>query len=306
VLILDQIDKTIIQELRDNCRVSFETLARLCGVTANAVKRRDNKLVEVGVIEKFVINLSLEMMNGQYLIGMVTTDGTEAEDENEFIDLVGNYPMVTHSFYDSNGICVIFAEVPGTKGLSDLGSYLRSLEHTVEVNMHVLPRERGGTIDLTSTHLKVLKVLRDDPRMAISTLAKKTGLTARRVRRAVNQLIDSQAIRFTILLKLNAGGATMFVIRLTWDEKQSSAPEIINWFKENYPQEFWYFYNSASEPLIWAILVVDHMREAESIVRNLKQVPSVNPTHMVFPYPEKRFKGLGNVMLDDLLESLGR
>ncbi|MHA1480776.1 MAG: Lrp/AsnC family transcriptional regulator, partial [Candidatus Thorarchaeota archaeon] len=95
-------DKTIIQELREICRVSFETLARQCGITANAVKRRVNKLVEVGVIEKFVINLSLEMMNGQYLIGMVTTDGTEAEDE--FIDLVGNYPMVTHSFYDSHGI----------------------------------------------------------------------------------------------------------------------------------------------------------------------------------------------------------
>ncbi|MHA1576642.1 MAG: winged helix-turn-helix transcriptional regulator [Candidatus Thorarchaeota archaeon] len=299
---MDQIDKTIIQELRENCRVSFETLARQCGITANAVKRRVNKLVELGVIEKFVINLSLEMMNGQYLICNIVTDGTE--DETEFIDLVGSYPMVTHSFYDSLGICVLFAEVPGVKGLSDLGSYLRSLEHAVEVNLHVLPRERGGTIDLTVTHLKVLQVLRNDPRATISTLAKKTGMTARRVRRIVNQFIESQAVRFTIHLTLNAGGATMFVIRLTWDEKQSNEDEIIEWFKKEYRQEYWYHYTSASDPLIWVILVVDHMREAENIVRSLKQVPSVNPTHMVFPYPEKRFKGLGNVMLDELLETL--
>jgi len=302
VLILDQIDKMIIQELRNNCRISFENLARECGISANAVKRRVNKLVEVGIIEKFVINLSLEMMNGQYLIGSIKTDGDE--DENEFVNLVGKYSMVTHSFYDSLGYCVLFAEVPGAKGFSELGSYLRSLKHTKEVSLHPLPRDRGGIIDLTPTHLKVLQILRDNPRIAISTLAKKTGLTARKARKAVNQLIDSQAIRFTFHLKLNAGGATMFVIRLTWDEKQTNETKIINWFKSNYDQEFWYHYTSAAEPVIWAILVVDHMRETEPILRNLKLVSSVNATNMVFPYPEKRFKGLGNVMLDELLEPL--
>ena len=299
---MDLVDKKILNVLRDNCRVSLEILAQECSITANAVKRRIEKLVDLGVINRFVIKLSLAMIDGVYLIGIIATD--KNEDQDEFIDQIGEYPMVTHSFYDSYGMCVLFAEVPGMKGLSELSGYIRSLANVERAEFHVLPMDRGGIIKLGQSHLKVLRSLRTNPRMAVSRIARESGLTARRVKRIINELQETRAIRFTIHLALNAGGSTMFVARTSWDDKQTNATLIAEWFKTEYPDEYWYHYQSASDPTLWAILVVDHIRDAEPIIRGLQQIPSVQITSMVFPYPEKRFKGLGFVMLDEILGQL--
>lgn len=296
---MDLVDKIILNSLSANCRASLETLAQECKITANAVKRRIEKLVDSGVIDRFVLNLSLAMVDGVYLIGIITTD--KNEDHAEFIDRVGEYPMVTHSFYDSYGMCVLFAEVPGMKGLSELSAYIRGLYNVQQAEFHVLPMDRGGKIELTKSHLKVLRSLRKNPRMAISKVALESGLTARRVKRVITELQETRAIRFTIHKTLNAGGSTMFVVRVRWDEKQTNATIIAEWFKNEYPDEYWYHYQSASEPTFWVILVVEHIRGAEPIIRGLQQIPSVEITSMVFPYPEKRFKGLGLVMLDEIL-----
>ncbi|MHA1636614.1 MAG: winged helix-turn-helix transcriptional regulator [Candidatus Thorarchaeota archaeon] len=299
---MDQIDKMIINFLRDNCRVSLETLAQECSITANAVKKRIEKLMDLGVIDSYVLKLSLDMIDGVYLIGIVNTD--KNEDSTEFIDQIGEYPMVTHSFYESSGMCVLFAEVPGMKGLSELSAYIRGLANVEGAEFHVLPMDRGGRIKLGKSHLKVLRSLRNSPRMAVSTIARETGLTARRVKRIINELYETRAIRFTIHLTLNAGGSTMFVVRVSWNEKQTNATMIAEWFSNEYPVEYWYHYQSASDSILWAILVVDHIRDAEPIVRGLQQIPSVELTSMVIPYPEKRFKGLGIIALDEILEPI--
>ncbi|MFX1475416.1 MAG: Lrp/AsnC family transcriptional regulator [Promethearchaeota archaeon] len=50
---MDQLDKVILMELRQNCRVSYRAIARKLGVTFKTVRKRVDNLIETGVIRRF-------------------------------------------------------------------------------------------------------------------------------------------------------------------------------------------------------------------------------------------------------------
>ena len=76
---LDLIDKGIIMDLDRNCRVSYEILSRKYNLAANSIKRRIEKLLESGVIQRFTIELSLAMMDSELMLALISTEGLEDE-----------------------------------------------------------------------------------------------------------------------------------------------------------------------------------------------------------------------------------
>ncbi|MHA2134716.1 MAG: Lrp/AsnC family transcriptional regulator [Candidatus Thorarchaeota archaeon] len=45
---MDRIDRTILSELCNNCRITYESLAKKTKLSANAVKNRVHHLIESG------------------------------------------------------------------------------------------------------------------------------------------------------------------------------------------------------------------------------------------------------------------
>ena len=76
---MDEMDKVILLGLSMNCRVSYQSLARKLGVSSNAIKKRVDHLIGTGVIERFGVELSLEMFEGDMALCILETDGTEDE-----------------------------------------------------------------------------------------------------------------------------------------------------------------------------------------------------------------------------------
>jgi len=189
VVAVDEIDKRIILQLDENCRKSYEAMARKFGMTANAIKKRVNRLLDEGLIRRFIVGLSLEMIGAELVIALVQTDGTEFPEEfmkqiGESIDAIQVSPVAC----GIGSLYCVFAFATGPKGILELGGHLRSMKPTTNVDIHILVYPKGKKMELSKTHLKVLKALLEDPRMAISDISKRAGLTARRVRRALNEL----------------------------------------------------------------------------------------------------------------------
>ena len=89
---MDSIDKSILLALDTNCRLSYQSLAETLGITATAIRKRFDRLIETGVIEEFNVLLKPAMLGSEDLVGLVYTDGSEKEDE--FIELMGANPNV--------------------------------------------------------------------------------------------------------------------------------------------------------------------------------------------------------------------
>jgi DNA-binding Lrp family transcriptional regulator len=309
------IDKNILMALETNCRVSYRTLADRLGVTSNAIKKRVRKLVDSGVIVQFIVELSLAMIDAELLMAEISTDGFE--NAEALIERIGANPMVRTVYQLADGRYFAIAEVVGAQGLFELGRFLRGFEAVSEVEMHTIIQAgrkvdmegskvdtRGRKIDFTPQQLRVLHVLREDARMRVAEIAKRTGLTAAKVRRVLQQLIDGGGVHFTVRWNLSAGESIVMEFRITWDETSAASDDIVRWLQEEFPLNFWFAFTSASRPTMITEFVVNHLREAEEISSRIKRVPFVKSVDTMVVYPPRKFPGLSHIRLDEMLAEI--
>jgi DNA-binding Lrp family transcriptional regulator len=315
---MDPMDKKILWELHEDCRMSYQKLSNILGISANAVKKRVAKLIETGVIYNFTAMLSLDYLKSEALYGLVYTDGEE--DEEQFIQKLGSNPMV-HVVgtiaSGGGGAYNFFAQYIGSQGLSELGRFVRTLEHVTQTEMFplLIPKDHRGVQALpirgkeiggefTRTELKVLRWLVDDSRMSISDVASHSGLTARRVGRTIEQLKD-KGVMFSVRWNLSAGGYDQVMIRTHVDEKKLAITEVAEWVRERFPNQFWLPYVSADEPIVFLSFVVSNMQEAEDIAQTLKRADFVKSTKVSVRFSETKFPWKGYIKIKDMIREAG-
>lgn len=317
--VLDPFDKKILWELHHNCRVSYQNLSRKLGISANAVKKRVKKLIDTGIIDSFTTILSPAMIGAEVLFAFVYTDGSE--DENAFITTIGNNPLVFNVGFAVSGagrVYTVYAQYTSSQDLSEIGRFLRQQQGVTHVEIHpLLPTAdtktkhvpASGAIDtlteFSRLQLRVLRVLVDDARMPISEIAARTNLTARRVRKIIQELLESGAVMFSVRWNLSAGGYDQFVIRIEFDEETSNSLNLNGWLENQFTSEFWVVYHSASAPIVFATFVVLNLQEAELISRRIKQASFVKSTTLLVRFSETKFPWLGEIKLTELLKQEG-
>ena len=291
---MDEIDKGIIWELHDNCRVSYRVLSDKFGITANAVRRRIMKMVELGLIDQYIVCLSV-----------VHTDGTE--DDEEFIQTIGSNEMslvVGRGACTEGGVYHVFAQYIGSKGLNDFGSFLRSQKQVTRAELFPILYDRGGRKELTKVDLRVIKALLEDARMPISEIADRTGFTARRVRRILNDFLETDSIWIVLRWNMNSSGYTQFLVRTTYDEKLVKSTELIDWLKETFPMKYWYTYLSAASPEAFIEFVVDELNDVEEITRTIKRASFVKSAFPLIRFSERKFPWLGEIYLRNMVSEI--
>ena len=315
---MDPMDKKILWELHENCRMSYQTLSNILGISANAVKKRVAKLIDTGVIFNFSAMLSLDYLNSEVLYGLVYTDGLEVEDK--FIQSLGNNPMVHvvgSIASPGGGAYNFFAQYIGSQGLAELGRFVRTLDHVSRTELFplLIPKDHRGVQALpvrgkdeggefSKTELKVLRWLVDDPRMSISDIASHTRLTARRVGRTIQQLMD-KGVLFSVRWNLSAGGYDLIMIRTLVDEKKLAVTEVAEWVREQFPNQFWLPYISADEPIVFLSFVVQNMQEAQVIGQTIKKADFVKSVVVSVRFSETKFPWMGHTIIKDMVRKAG-
>jgi DNA-binding Lrp family transcriptional regulator len=267
---LDLLDKKIIRALHQNCRVSYQQLAKEYEVTLNAIKKRVLKLLDDGVIS-FCVEPSLAMVGAEWVIAFVKTSGEIAQER--MVTLLGENQMVNEVGPLADGEYIIFANYVGSEGLRELTTQLKTLESVNEVEIHQVLMPKGKKRDLSKRELKIIQYLVQDPRMSIVKIADATGYSAKTIRKTLDDLIESEAIGFTVRFRPNAGDAVTFLVRIEWDESMTDLDSFLTWINTEFPNEFWSPLISASESLMIPIFIVNHVREISPILDTIKQAP---------------------------------
>ncbi|UCE11370.1 MAG: winged helix-turn-helix transcriptional regulator [Candidatus Thorarchaeota archaeon] len=299
---MDRIDRAIVWLLDSNCRTTYETMAKKLGLTANAVKKRIDKMIDSGIISQFSVMFSSAMIDADILLALVHTDGSE--DVDEIIQQIGSNPLVLQVSAVASGIgelYLIFAQYVGTTELASLGTFLRGIESVKEVNLHNIIYPRGKKMELKKTHLKVLDSLVTDARMSVRNIARETGMTAKRVRRIIGELEKSGAFLFTLRWNISAGGNSAFHLRVDVDMGQTTAEEVAQWLRDKYPRELWYPFMSAIEPVIFAAFVVDDLYAVQRISSEVRKASFVKATAILLSYSDHKFPWPAEMKLRELL-----
>jgi DNA-binding Lrp family transcriptional regulator len=302
---LDSIDKNILLALDSNCRLSYKAIAQNLGMTANAVRKRMERLLETGVIEEFSIILKSAMMKSEYLIALVLTDGSE--NEVEFIETMGSNlhiiqvgQVVTHT----GRAYLVHCEYISAESLQSLGSFFRTLKPVTDVQLHTILMQRGKVFEIKKLHLRILRYLLENARMQVTEISERTGLTARRVSRAIQELQESDAIWFATRWNLSLGGNTEFYLKIDYDET-TGHEEVEQWLRTSYPLEYWFSFSAVLEPVLFAKFVTEHFRDAEHIARRVKMAPFSKSVDVWLSYPVIKFPRLGRQKLEEMITDAG-
>jgi len=287
VLIMDVIDRGILEILSRNCRISYRELGRKYDMSANAIRRRVLNLEESGVIDQYGIELSSAMIGSSFVFGILKTDGSR--DEVEFVDLMGDHSCIVAAAAYTDGLYPFGGEYIERNELLELGSYLRGLGGVLDVELHPIIQSKGNKMELSKLDLRVLSVLLEDPRMQVVDISERTGLTARRVRRIVKNLEESQAIRFTAEVEAGKAGAIPFLVRISWIDSIIGYTQVLDWLREEIGWLIWAPYVSSIEPTIFALFTEDNLVEVDRIARSIRSQEFIGSVKVMIATHHKYF-----------------
>ncbi|MFW9788143.1 MAG: winged helix-turn-helix transcriptional regulator [Candidatus Thorarchaeota archaeon] len=301
---MDSIDKKILWELDADCRITYEKLGQKLGITANAVRKRVEGLIEDGVIVRFMILPHNALISADFISILVMTDGSE--EQTDFIQAIGKHPVIHHVspvVTIEGGAYHLFGQYSSIEMLSDLGQFLRGLETVKAVKQYPVLFPRGDKKELSKLELRVLACLIDNPRMTISELARCSKLTTRKTSRVLKQIQEGGAVRFTVRWDVNAGGNTSFWIIVNWDQKKMSHEKLIQEFEKSFPNEYWTSFVTATEPVIFVRFVVDNLRKVNQITEDVKNMSFVESIQTIVCYSSADFSWLGESLLRDMISN---
>ncbi len=242
------------------------------------------------------------MVDASFLFGLLQTDGSQ--DEQEFTSTIGEHDNIDAAASYTDGQFALIAEYSTAQELSDVGIYLRGLKSVQSVELHTYLTRPGKKIELKKLHLRVLACLDEDARMSIIEIVKKTGLSARRVRRALNEMIESRAVFFRARLELGAESDIPFLIWASYDESKIDPDGITNWLWDDYPLPLWEIYISAMEPVFIALFATDHLTELDSVIRSVRQKEFVKNAKVMVSTHHQYFTGPTRLKLREMIENL--
>ncbi len=303
---MDELDKKILVKLFQNCRTAYRVIAQHNGVSTNTIKKRVRKLLDMGVITDFIVDLSLEMVDGERCYIFLITDGTE--DEELFIKQIGLTPVVRYIAQISGGAYIIFATYKdGSRGLSKIGTYLRGLPGVQKVEIHPLLEPRGTKTELTDVQLMVLRQLTENPKMPICEIARRTGLTSRTVRRVVSNFINGNSVELTIRWNLNGWDSIGFLVKIQWEEKAIDYKMIHKILQEQFPIEYWRLvsFASAISPTLFAVFVAKDLKSLDQITKDIRKMPHITSVVTIMGKPVQSYPDIKTNQIQQMLAEIG-
>lgn len=299
---MDEINTGILKDLTRNCRISYRDLARKYGLTANAIKNRIDNMVETGVISGYNLGLSSATRGAHVLWGEISADGSQ--DERAFTDRIGEISTVNAAAAYTNGTYYLVAEYKEPSDMLKLGSHLRALPGVLTVELHPLTGDRGGVMDLSPLHLRVIKAMRTDPSMSIVELSEMTGLSARRARKLLHDMFDARVLTASTRVKLGAASDIPFIARIEYLENADGLDRFLTDLQKEHGAHLWQVFVSASEPVVFILLFADGLTQVDNLIHWIREHEITNSVIGSVSIHHRYFPGLNGVMLDDMLKDV--
>lgn len=269
--------------------------------------------MDAGVIQRFIIEFNPEVLGVHLVIAEVTTLGSE--NTWDLINQIGESPVVRLVSRLADGRYDVEAEVRGKMGTVNFGQFLRGLDRVSDVEIHdaiemhpygtteSFVKPQGLDFQLSPMQLNVLRCLRENPRMSIVDIARRTRMSAKRVRMLLHDFQETSTIRFTVEWLRSLADQIEFRSRVRYDSESITPKQLVAWLVQEYPLEYWTSYLLTDEPTLLLDFAVENLRQVESIDSQLKESPYSLVVHSMVMFPHHKFPGLGQHQLDTLLDS---
>ncbi|MFW9953569.1 MAG: Lrp/AsnC family transcriptional regulator, partial [Candidatus Thorarchaeota archaeon] len=305
---MDSIDKIILDELIQNCRISYRDLGKKVNLSSSSAKKRVDHLENSGLIDHYVVLLNPELINVRSATIIVATDASVQIDtfKETAIAFDGVYmilPLIDGNFYvgieyssesDLNSFCNIVKVIPG-------------VQHTeiYDVFPPGFKSDLPATLDFTKHELMVLSQLAVDPRMMDYDIADNLGWPARKSRQILEKLQAEGKVAFGPRVNPSLGRNLAVNLVIKYDPKSTSAADITKWLSDEYSHTYFNSRCVETKSTIFAVFTVEKVVDMEPIVTSVLNFEGVRSCYAITYYTAILGKTLCRVRLEKLLEKEG-
>ncbi|MEE3452937.1 Lrp/AsnC family transcriptional regulator [Dialister sp.] len=134
---LDETDRKIINELKKNSRISMTELGKKVFMTSQAAKNRLERLQELGVVERYTVNLNCPVFD--YVTHRLFIMHTNQGKADDFIHFVHETEFhILHCYRVQENTFFIDAHFKGEEGVKDFAEAIKPYGH---IHIHPVMEE---------------------------------------------------------------------------------------------------------------------------------------------------------------------
>jgi DNA-binding Lrp family transcriptional regulator len=275
---LDSLDKAILLELSENCRMSYALLSRKYNVSSTTIKNRVSSLIERRIILGYIIRPRLELFGASTALVQFTVQEGPQE---ESLLVMGNHDLV-----QSLGIglsrqgfaATVFRTSEDLNKIAEL-FYSEEIED-FEIYQVLSPpstwttKPTKGLEGIRSLDWRIIYHLQNTGRRPLKELSKLVGASVPTLRKRLDYLRHDNLIESTILLNPGAIQGGLMVVflfevpMLTMSRQSTIERQVI----EELGSNFWVSWKVVDRPLLLLVFHATSNREILSMAAKIAQI----------------------------------
>jgi DNA-binding Lrp family transcriptional regulator len=196
-MILDKNDLTILPALARDCRTSYSSISLQIGLTAKSVKARVKKMVDNGVIEKFVVRVNPVAFGYRTAFVLIRTGGGITKDDViQRVEEFGDLAYHVHHMGSTSMAALIIKKPLDEKTIRSINDRLKP---ATVVRISVAELSLAASTGLSETDLRIIKcLLLSGARTEISDIAKEVSISEKTTTRRLNSMKESCLLDFSL------------------------------------------------------------------------------------------------------------
>jgi DNA-binding Lrp family transcriptional regulator len=197
---MDKTDVLLSMLLLTNSRTPYRELADKLNLSANAVHKRIQSLVNQGIIRKFTTKISLQALGA---VIVLLYGSSAAESLGTLHEKVGKHGSIWWLTLGGGNFVILGAYLKNMFELESLTDYVKKevLIPNPTVGIFSAAQSKADTTlekALRSLDRQIIYALSSDSRKPIADIAEEVGVTTKTVRRRLNAMISKSLIEFSI------------------------------------------------------------------------------------------------------------
>jgi len=210
---MDETDLALGRSLMMNSRLPYSELGEGLGLTAQAVHRRVQTLMEEGIIAASSVSPSTKALGQMWI---VVFGWSRAPSMDELNEKFKKDPMVAVFFAASGNFVYVHGMVRDANEMAKFVSLVQREAMISELQVGIIPTPpHDPEQELTLLDLKIIKALHNDARRPLSEAAEEIGASVKTVRRRLERMEAQGLMVSSIHFELGRAGGTITNLHLT-------------------------------------------------------------------------------------------
>ena len=196
-MILDKNDLTILPTLARDCRTSYSIIGSQIGLSSKSVKARVKKMVDNGVIERFVVRVNPAAFGYRTALVLVKINhGITKDDVIQRVKEYGDLAYHVHHMGSTSVAALIIKKPLDNNIIQSLNELLKP---ATVINIAITELSVAASNDLSETDLRIIKcLLLSGARVEISDIAKEVGISEKTTTRRLKRMEESRLLDFSL------------------------------------------------------------------------------------------------------------